>query len=519
MRIVFDHVHCRWQRVVCTVFAVGVLTAACPSAADAEPISVEKLLSLQDDWSKFQGTTLQIEGRWSILNESRLLMAKCDDLVFVLDKSVNVPTRKTRNVEVTGKFETRGGKLVFRVTRLRTRLDDLELVGVRRAEIKLNDADGWYRLAEWTRDRAAFYEDDELAAEAVVLYRQGVRAEHRAMPATDVNGLYKLADKVIDLDLPDELREEFLHEAVRRELNAARKRRADQYAGVLTHALEHLPGSDRPLTFDDETLTLREAYQNDPLGAYASAKSPARRVLNRMLYVEAALESIEGAAADDGRNGFDVARRIDETVPEFAELAETYRKREIDYQLGRVSDLRRTELLTLVERLEERDQQARAEEVKRRWLTTRAEDYRERGLRGLLDLAEEYIALLGDEERAADVYREIYQEPGGVELGRERLVELGYEYIDEEWVPGDAEHDDSVADAIRRGIVRRNMTDDQVRAALGGRPESVLRMASRNGVTEFWIYPEHGVAIRFSRRTVEEARIAVDITDLSTMRE
>ena len=497
----------------CLLFAGGL------STAEAEPISVETLLSKRDDWSKYKGTELQIEGRWSILNESRLLLTNCDDLIFLLDDSVNIPTKKSRNVEVTGTFDTRGTKLVFRVTRLRMRLEDLEQVRVWRGEIKLNDAESWYRLADWTSNRAEFYEDDELAAEAIALYRQGVQAEHRRLPANDVDGLYELADRIIELELPVELREEFLHEAVRRELNAARKRKADEYPGVLTHALEHLPGSDRPLTLDEETVRLREAYQNDPLTVYESAKPPVRRVLNRMLYAEAALESIESGAAEDGRNGFEIAKRIEETIPEFTELAESYRRREIDYQLEQAADLPRAELLTLVTRLEERDQQARAEEVKLRWLNAREETFRDRGLRGLLELAEESIALLGDEDRAADIYREIYRDPAGVELGRERLVQLGYEYIDEEWVKADADNDDPVADAIRRGIVRRDMTDDQVRAALGGRPESVLRMAARNGITEFWIYPDHGVAIRFARRSVEAARTVVDITDLSTIRD
>ena len=66
---------------------------------------------------------------------------------------------------------------------------------------------------------------------------------------------------------------------------------------------------------------------------------------------------------------------------------------------------------------------------------------------------------------------------------------------------------------ISRGILRRGMTAEQVRAALG-KPPSVVKIAVRNQVCELWVYPEHGVAIELRRRGAQGDSIAREISDL-----
>lgn len=502
-----------WVPVASTL----MLALACGRAAADEPASVKTFLAERDKWERLQGTTLSVEGRWSIFNDERLLLTKCD-LVFVFDNAVRVPASKTKNVEVTGRLETREGALVFRVTRLQLRPSDLDAVGDRRARLETNDPQGWYDLADWATERGRFYEDEELLKEAADLNHTGVMVEYRKIPPTAVDPLFALAQKAKRLGLPRDLHDRMIHDALRRELAAARRGKPELYNVVLTHILERLADSDVRLNLDEATLEQQRLYREDPLAVYEQADEDQRRTLHRLFYTEAALEQIEGAAAADGSNGFEIARRIEQTVPEHAALAEDYRDREIAWQIEHAPELTRENLLTLAERLNEREQAARAEEVKRRWLAAREPTWRDRGINGKLDLADEYIQLLGDEAAAADVYREIFTQPNGQETARAKLVELGYRFDGSDWVSTDADPGAPAADAIRRGVVRKGMIDSEVQAALGGRPDSVVRIASRGQVTEVWMYRSQGVSIRFNRRSATEPRTVAEISDLSNVR-
>ena len=96
------------------------------------------------------------------------------------------------------------------------------------------------------------------------------------------------------------------------------------------------------------------------------------------------------------------------------------------------------------------------------------------------------------------------------------ILELGYRAdASGEWSPApDAPVDDPLGDLIRAGKLRRGMTDEQVRAALGQRPATVQRFASRGGVSELWVFPDLGVSVLLSRRQCEEPRVVVDFSGL-----
>lgn len=491
-----------------------LLSAGTSSAADAT--WVKDFLAERGKWERLQGASLTIEGRWSIFTEERLLLSQCD-LVFLFDDSVKVPTGKTKNVEVTGRLETRQGMLIFLVTRLKLQPSDADHLRDERARLETNSPQEWYDLADWATTRGSFYEDEELLKQAADLRRNGAIVAYRQIPASAVEPLYELAESVKQMGLPQALHDQMIHDAVRRELSAARHNRPDMYDIVLTHCLERLPGSDVPLMLDEATLQQQQLYRDDPLTVYEKADGDQRKLLHRMLYAEAALEHIQADAAADGRNGYQIASRIEQTVPEFASTAEEYRARELDYQIEHVPDLTRESLLTLAERLEQRDQAARAEEVKRRWIIAREPVLKSRGVNGRFDLADEYIALLDDETAAAEIYMEVFNDPLGQEAARSRLVDLGYRFDGTEWTLAEENPNDPTADAIRRGVVRRGMTDDQVQAALGGRPTSIVRLASREQITELWIYRDHGISIRFDRRGTDQGRVVVEISNLSTL--
>src|SRR5262245_10028162 len=141
----------------------GLLLGASDATQADEPLSVEALNQLRSKWEGLKGTTLQIEGRCLGFSESVLKMTRCD-LIFALETGAPIPSEKPKNVELTGRFETRETKLVFVVTRMKPLLSDFETVRQRRASLDTSQSQQWYDLAEWAAARAKFYEDKDLAA-------------------------------------------------------------------------------------------------------------------------------------------------------------------------------------------------------------------------------------------------------------------------------------------------------------------------------------------------------------------
>jgi hypothetical protein len=504
------------RRVGRSIALLGLLVGLTGAARADEPISVESLNQLRPRWEALRGTTLQIEGRCLGFSESVLKMSRCD-LVFVLETGSPIPTEKPKNVELAGSFETREMKLVFVVTRMKPRLSDSETVLQRRAGIQTSQPQQWYDLAGWVAARAAFYEDRELAAEAVDLNEKGLLTEYRQVAADGFNELYRLAGKVSDLKLPDRLRARLVHDAARRELAVAGRRRPPDFRIVATHILERLAGSSRPVPLDAAALELKERYQADPLAVYEESDDAARQTLHRFLYTEAALAQFHSGAAEDGSNGFKVAADIEQTLPEFADLAEQFRTREIEFQVQHVNTLSREQLLKLAERLAERQQETRAREVKERWLKSREAAYQDRGPRGQMDLAEEYDTLLGDRQHAARIVIDVYRKHAGADYAREKLQDWGYRCnSDGEWsLAAEVPQHDGLPDVVLEGRIQRGMTADQVRTALGQQPASIQRFASRGGVSELWIFRDLGVSVLLNRRQRDETRVVVDFAPLS----
>jgi hypothetical protein len=488
-------------------------------AQDADAISVAEFVRQQPRWQRMQGSTLKIEGRRLALNDQRLMFKNCN-LPFVLGEEVRVPTGPNKSVQVTGTLDTRQGKQVFVVSRLKEVPTDAETLADRRGRLTPDDASGWYTLADWAQQRGAFYDDSELLTSATDLRRAGLMIEYRQIALNDIPGLYTLAAKSEKLGLPPELRDQLIHDAVRRELKTVKPGDARQQLDVvLTHVLNRLPKSGLAIPLIDKKLPpqvteLDQKYQANPLETYEQADQDQRYLLHRLIYAHAQRQRIEMEAADDGSNGFKIAARIEKELPEFIELADEFREREIKHDLERVPQLTRDELLTLATRLEERERGGRASEIKREWLTAQEPKLREVGAGGLLDLAQEHIALLNDTEGAAAIYMELSKDRAGQATASARLVELGYQFDGNEWKKSSDGAPDGTDGAIRRGIVRKGMSSEQVRAAFG-QPPSVVKFAVRGQISERWVYPDHGVAIEFSRRGPEGESTAVQVSELA----
>lgn len=514
--------HRQFDRLILS-FAAALLCFALHArpaqAQDDDAISVAEFVRQQPRWQRLQGTTLKVEGRRLALNNDRLMFKNCD-LQFIIGEDVRVPSAPNRSVQVTGTLGTRQGKQVFLVSRLKEVPTDAETLADRRGRLPADDAAPWYELSDWAQQRGAFYDNDtELLTSATDLRRAAIMIEYRHVALNDIPGLFTLSAKVEKLGLPPELRDQLIHDAVRRELKTVKPGDARQLDVVLTHVLNRLPKSGLAIPLTDEKLPvpvieLEQKYQANPLETYELANQEERYLLHRLIYARAQLQRIEMDAAADGSNGFKVAARIEKELPEFKPEIKAHREQEIDWQLSRVADLTRDEMLTLTTRLEERMNLSRAEEVKREWLKAQEPKLREIGAGGLLDLAQEHIALLNDTEGAATIYMELSKDRAGQATASARLVELGYQFDGNEWKKTSEVAPDGTDGAIRRGIVRKGMSSEQVRAAFGP-PPSVVKFAVRGQVSELWVYHDHGVAIEFSRRGPEAENTAVQVSELA----
>lgn len=502
------------RTLVCAALLASLVATTGGRASAEEPTSIEDFNAQSKDWPRLVGARLKLEGRCALMSGNRLLMTRCD-LIFEIGEGADAPRTRPDNAVITGHLEERGSRLKFIVTNVRSAPSDMEQLRLRRFEIDVNNPDAWYELADWARKRAAFYEDEDLDARATELYRRGVDAEHRRLAADDTAGLVALAEKTGRLGLPVRLRMEFLHEAVSRELASSESNGRPGLDTVMAHALKWLPGARTPLVeYSDAVRETQAAYLKDRVETYDAAEDDERPKLERLLYIHAALGRIERDAAKDGRNGFEIARRIEDSIPELKELPEDYRQREVQWQTEHVTELTREELLVLVDRLEKRNQEGQGIDVRRKWLKARAERLNQAGVSGRLELAEEYMNLVGDKDAAVDIYRELYQSPEGQTIAASRLQELGYTFDGKEWRSGPLpDKVDALSMAIRNGSVRAGMTQTDVRAVLG-RPETTLRFASRGEVAELWVYPGPGVSIQFARRRSDEEPTAIEVFNL-----
>lgn len=478
------------------------LTAATAFAQD-ETESIQKFVGRKDQWSALIGATFAVEGHVGVIGPQRLQFEGCD-LPFELGRDLPVLPRDTRVAEVTGGLTRTDGRLVFRVTAIRKRETDLETLRSRRSRIETNKPEAWFTLADWALSRGEFYQDSELKNKAGELREIGLTAESRRLRADDADGLVALAKRASQWGLDETLGWRFTHDACRIELTKARRDPNGDPTSVLGRVLKSLPGSDTPLVPADEPL--RQAYEKNAAESYAKADTDVRRKLHRALYIEILLARIERDALTDGKNGYAIAARISQQIPELGKLAESYREKEIAFLKGRVAALSRNELVDFAAKLVDRKQPEDATQVKKDWLRSHEPGARAAGPRGLMQLADDYVLLMNDEKTATVLYESAWvanpqaPEPAAW-LTAKGLVQDGSRWVRK--VEGAKPETDRFAQAIQEGQVLAGMTSEQARAAMGAKPSSIVRQASRGKVSELWIYRTEGLVVSLLRNTGE----------------
>ena len=161
---------------------------------------------------------MNLEGRYSIFSSKLLRFLKCDDLNFVWHEDdvpfpIDVAALHSRTIEVYGRFALQGDKPVFRVERVNELPSDEETFRVRRIALADSPAPAWYALGEWALDRATFYGDLGLEAEARSLDAEGIVRELATLSDSDLDAKIALSRKFTKYGLREQDRLDFLFDA------------------------------------------------------------------------------------------------------------------------------------------------------------------------------------------------------------------------------------------------------------------------------------------------------------------
>ncbi len=493
----------------------AVIAVACslPVAASAATLSMQEFLKLEPQWSELseKNESLRVEGRIESASPKLLKMRKCPLEFRPAQETFPEIRRPSGRIELTGLLQRRGTDLVFAVTELREVPDDIQVYALKQSALDAGDPNDWYTLARWAEQRGNFYDDNALLARVVEARRKGLSLERQAA-ADDPERLATLAKKAAGFALP-ELDEELRHESLRLRFERLLTDPKSDLAPLIDDIRRSLPGAETPL--DEWPSDVAAQYAAEPLAVYNRADAATRPVLDRVLLAEVQLLAIERKADPDGANGDEIADQIAMTLPERRDLVDRYREREIAWRIDHITSATRAEALDLASRLEASDRADQAKQALTRWLAARESAQRADGPAGLVGVAEDYIAVLGDKANAARLLLEALKASPESKTIPDKLRQIGYVQFEGEWITkeeADARPVEPTVLAMREGRVINNMTAEQVRKTLGA-PDRVARAASTTHIHEAWIYGTAGRSglvvhfLRYAAREGEQGRV------------
>ena len=499
---------------------LALLCLSCPCTAQAadpnEPLSIEEFNRIV---AKRKGR-MTVEGRWALMGKNQIKFKNCST-PFRSELPIPVLVHKSPTLEVSGELTEENGRKLFLISTVRELPTDMIRFLQIRQKIRGENPADWYQLGDWAESRGRFYDDPELLEKSTESRARGFQIERRQLPDNDPPARFALATKAETLGIPVELRAELIHEGyhLRRLQVAAAKAGGQELAADLARAY---PESGVPLVpFPGE---LRKQYLNRPLPTYVAADAATRKQLHRVLWMEVELQLLQGQAAADGGNGFEIAELIDQRLPEFHALAEQYRDRALALRAEKVARLSRTEVVDLQREYKERKQDEQAAAVVESWLTLRRKALLPDDTEGLLELAEDYSRLLGRSDKESRVLLEAYEKYRGVTAVATgiatRLQHLGFEQRDGRWLTADEIQKlptSQLEQALREGRVENGMTGAQVLKSLGT-PLTSTRMVSAGQVVEIWTYGQANssrLVVYLSKRSAPDSKV-VGIDQIGT---
>lgn len=478
-----------FRRMVHTVALSLMVTAALSSRVHAQAWSIQQFQAAKAEWEKLVDTPMQVEGRLSSVLKNQLRLQKCD-LSFTMTEELARLAANAKNLELTGRLRKDGNRLTFEVSNLKSMPTDIEQFQTKELAIKQNQPEEWYALGEWARERGEFYDDAALKESSQLCLTRGVGYEARALAPDDREGRLKLADKAAHLKLPVTVIQSLRHDAFRRWWQQAvlnHPQESEELAALEKRMSTVWPEALRPLA--NWPGELADTYTKDPLTTFAEADPLEQRQLQRVFGVHVQLRRITRDAADDGRNGSEIADRLAKAIPEQPQLAERYRDKELAYRLNHIATASRQEAVSLSEQFRQRERPDVALDTLRKWLAAREKERTTQAdAPTLIALADDYRQWLKDDAKAASLLIAAHRLEPLSEDVQTRLTDLGYELQGGRWNRATpSKPDEPLPPPGFDAPIAVGMTAEELTRQIG-QPSKRTVIATIGGIDEWWTF-------------------------------
>jgi len=461
----------------------------CQNAVFSADRSIQYFVSQREQWKKLIGVSQTLEGRISTFSSKSLRFRNCPiPFYFVGD----IPKLDTsfKNVEVTGALARENGRVVFNVKLLKKMPTDIEHFVTEESKIDRARPRDWYSLADWAKQRADFYEDEELTQKALSAYKSGIDADYRQLLVKQPESLLKLADRAQQYELDPLLYDALRHEALVLEWQSLLKQKDPDQGPLLNQILKYFPTANTPQKAD--VPEERKQYLENQTEVFQQADQPKRQRLVRWFYAQLLLDDILKKLGTGGSNGFEIAALITKQLPERTELVTQYQNMQLDFDFKRIDELPRQYVLDLSQEYQKRGNQDKARQTLANWLGGRQKKLEANDADGRVALARDLLELTEDKDAAAKLLLQAWDlNPKSAEAAT-LLGRMGFMLQQEKWLnPEEVKEfrDDPIRKAIRNGTVIAGMNRDQVKKALGA-PTQIGRSFSGGEINELWIYGE-----------------------------
>ena len=502
----------------------GLLLFAATSVAHGEPLSVKEFQDKLQGWRSERKAppplTFEIEGRVLFCHKDRLrLDGLKDPPVLFLSKS-ELPVLNRKWATVTGKIhvDPRSGEYTFELSSAKESPSDIEKFLERKRKLRSAPAADWYELGRWAEVRAQFYKDDDLLDRSAKVFEHAINMERKERAKDDPEGLFELAEKAQSYRLPVTLTQELTHEAFHLLVQRSVNQPGPALADLAERMAKKLPGALDKLAYTPTDLVSK--YKAEPVATYAGADSATRRKIHRLLYTGVLLRTIVPELAADGNNGFEVADKIDELIPEQHRLAEEFRDRALKARAAEVEKLTKSQMLDLVEQYRQRAPQL-GEQLLETWLTLRLRGLDPDDTEGLLELTEEYRRLLKRNDLADRLLIDGWKRNRQARDIAERLEKGGYRLFEGAWLTEEEftnRPEGQMEKDIRAGLPKKGMTTGQVSRSRG-KPDSFSRAVTSGQVTELWSYSQSDgsyLVVRFVKRAGQSEATVAEVVQVRT---
>ena len=193
-------------------------------------------------------------------------------------------------------------------------------------------------------------------------------------------------------------------------------------------------------------------------------------------------------AKSDGRNGDAIADEIEQQIPEELVQAQQQRELQLAYRVAHVATAPRSEVENLSAALRDRGKLEQAQHVLIEWIKSHELRLKGDGVVGLLQLADEYLGLLGNESVAVEYLRDAYRLDPTYDEVKTKLTSLGYQWQNSRWQKATPGKPLNVVPSPQSPTgIQFGMTATDLRTMMGG-PHSLTRAITSRGITEVWSY-------------------------------